>query len=738
MVVYRVIGHPTARADGLEKVTGKALYTADVKLPDTLWGKVLRSPFPHARITSVDSSRSAEVPGVHCVLTGSDVQGVLYGRRLRDIPVLAHERVRFVGEPVAAVAAIDEDIAQRALDLIDIEYEELPPVFDPLEALASDAPVLHPEVNTYAGLPEPVAKSSNAFATNTWGKGDPNEAFSLTDVVVENTFTTPQVHQAYLEPHSCAVWIDEQDVVQVWASNKAPYALRQQLSDALGIPEERIQLNHSYIGGDFGGKGSPLNVPLCYFLALNTGRPVKIVMDYVEEFMAANPRHAAIIRLKTGVKQDGTLLAHRAQITFNSGAYGGFKPGVNLHGGSAAAGAYKIPHVHIEAVQVYTNTVPCGHMRSPGEPQALFALESQIDIIARQLGIDPLEFRLKNLLERGDESAIGIRYKDIRAKETLRAATEAAEYHALKPLNVGRGMAIGDREAGGGESHSAVTLNPDGSIILSTPIFEQGTGSYTMLRQIVAEELGVSAEKVGLEMWNTGTVPFDSGVGGSRVTRIAVPAAYQAARRARDEVMRLAAEVLGWPREYIEFSGEEITHRDTEETRRWDDVLSEAGQAVTGRGAHADSGRTSITSFTAQVAEVSVDPETGEVKLLRLTTSHDIGRILNPIGHQGQINGAVLQGVGYALMEELEVEEGQVTTLSFGDYKIPTINDIPELQTVLLESNTGTGAYRTKGIGENPISPVAAAIANAVEDAVGVRIRDLPVTAEKVYRALNN
>ena len=673
---------------------------------------------------------------MHCVLTGSDVQGVLYGRRLRDIPVLADERVRFVGEPVAAVAAIDEDIAQRALDLIDIEYEELPPVFDPLEALASNAPVLHPDVNTYAGLPEPVAKSSNAFATNAWGKGDPNEAFSLADVVVENTFTTPQVHQAYLEPHSCAVWIDEQDVVQVWASNKAPYALRQQLSDALGIPEERIQLNHSYIGGDFGGKGSPLNVPLCYFLALNTGRPVMIVMDYVEEFMAANPRHAAIIRLKTGVNQDGTLLAHRAQITFNSGAYGGFKPGVNLHGAWAAAGAYKIPHVHIESVQVYTNTVPCGHMRSPGEPQALFALESHIDIMARQLGIDPLEFRLKDLLERGDESAIGIRYQDIRAKETLRAATEAAGYDALKPVNVGRGMAIGDRGAGGGESHSAVTLNTDGSIILSTPIFEPGTGSYTMLRQIVAEELGVSAEKVGLEMWNTGTVPFDSGVGGTRVTRIALPAAYQAARSARDEVMRLAAEVLGWPRESIEFSGEEITRRDTEETRRWDEVLSEAGQAAKGWGAYADSGPTSFTSFTAQVAEVSVDPETGEVKLLRLTTSHDVGRILNPIGHQGQINGAVLQGVGYALMEELEVDEGQVTTLSFGDYKIPTINDIPELQTVLLESDTGTGAYRTKGIGENPISPVAAAIANAVEDAVGVRIRDLPITAEKVYRAL--
>ena len=626
---------------------------------------------------------------MHCVFTGSDVQGALYGRRLRDIPVLAHERVRFIGEPVAAVAAIDEDIAQRALDLIDIEYEELPAVFDPLEALASGAPVLHPEVNTYAGLPEPLANPSNAFVTNTWGKGAPDETFTHADLVVENTFTTPQVHQAYLEPHSCAVWTDEQDLVQIWASNKAPYALRQQLSDALGISEKRIQLNHSYIGGDFGGKGSPLNVSLCYFLALNTGRPVKIVMDYVGEFMAANPRYSAIIRLKTGVKRDGKLLGRRAQIIFNSGAYGGFKPGVNFHGGSAAAGVYKIPHVQIEAVQVYTNTVPCGHMRSPGEPQALFALESHIDIIARQLGIDSLEFRLKNLLEQGDESAIGIRYEDIRAKETLSTATEAAGYHAPKPTNVGRGLAIGNREAGGGESHSAVTLKPDGSIILRTPIFEQVTGSYTMLRQIVAEELGVSPEKVGLEMWNTGAVPFDSGVGGSRVTRIAVPAAYQAARRATDEVLRLASELLGWLlREHIDLNGEEITHRDTEKARLWDAVLSEAGQSVMGWGAYTDSERAPITSVTAQVADVSVDPETGEVKLLRLTTSHDVGRILNPIGHQGQINGAVLQGIGYALMEELAVEEGRVTTLSFGDYKIPTINDIPELRTVLLESDT--------------------------------------------------
>lgn len=736
MVAYRVIGQPTRRPDGHDKVTGQAVYTADVKLEGTLWGKVLRSPFPHARIVSIDTSEAKRVPGVHAVLTGADMAGVLYGRRLRDVPPLAHEVVRFIGEGVAAVAAEDADMAQRALDLIEVEYDELPPVLDPMEAMREDATIIHPNVNDYAGLPEMLDKPSNVFARNVWEKGNLEQGFAESDLVIENTFNTSPIHQAYLETHTCLVWIDDDDRVQIWSSNKSPYALKQQLSDAVGIPAERILLNPGYIGGDFGGKGSPLNVPLCYYLALHSRRPVRMVMNYMEEFMAANPRHAAKIFLKTGVKRDGTLVAHEARVIFNSGAYGGFKPGVNLGGASRAGGANRIPNVYIEALQVYTNTVPCGHMRAPGEPQSLFAIESHMHDIARRLGIDPLEFRRHNLMDEGDETPTGATYDEVRAKETLDAAIETSEYDSPKPRNVGRGIAMGERGPGGGESRADVTLNPDGSVVLHTAVFEQGVGVYAILRQIVAEELGLSADRVDVEVWDTDAAPFDSGIGGNRVTRIASISTNQAVTEARQAVVALAAELLGWPEERIAFSGDEVRNLDTDEAQPWADLLGRAQQSITGEGVHRNFERVPITSFTAQVAEVSVDPETGEVKLLRFTSAHDVGQVMNPVGHQGQINGGVMQGIGYALMEELKIEDGQVTTLTFGDYKIPSIKDIPELRTVLLDPARGVGPYNIKSIGESPNGPVAAAIANAVEDAVGVRIKDLPITAEKVYRAL--
>ena len=309
---YTTIGQPTPRVEGQEKVTGATQYTADVALPGTLWGRALRSPLPHARIVRIDTSRAQQVPGVHVVLTGADVRGIRYGRRLFDVPVLAEDRVRFVGERVAAVAAEDKDAAEEALALIDVEYEELPAVFDPLEALEEDAPILHPEVNSYIGLPKPLEKPSNAFARDTWSKGNIDEGFAQADLIIENTFTVPRQHQAYLETHSCVVWLDDQGRVQVWASSKVPYQVKEQLSVALGLPKERIRLNPVAIGGDYGGKGSPMDIPLAYFLAVRTGRPVKMVMDYVEELTAGNPRHAAIIQLKTGVKRDGTIVAHQA------------------------------------------------------------------------------------------------------------------------------------------------------------------------------------------------------------------------------------------------------------------------------------------------------------------------------------------------------------------------------------------------------------------------------------------
>ena len=736
MVSYRVIGQSVPRTDGLEKVTGGARYTADVQLPGTLWAKSLRSPFPHARIRRVDTSRAQKAPGVHAVLTGEDVRGILYGRGLRDVPVLAQDRVRFIGERVAAVAAVDPEAAQQALEFIEVEYEELPAVFDPLEAMDKNAPILHPEVNSYAGLPKPLEEPSNAFARDTWERGDVEQGFRDADLIVENTFTVPRVHQAYLEPHACLVWIDGDDRVQVWAPNKAPHGLKRSMAAGLGIPEERICVNPTAIGGDFGGKGAAMDEPLCYFLALHTGRPVKMIMDYTEELTAGAPRHGGVMWMKTGVKRDGSMTAHQARLVFNGGAYGGLRPGVNLGGASHGAGIYRVPNAHIEVIRVYTNTIPGGQMRAPGEPQGIFAGESHIDCVARGIGMDPLEFRRKNLIGEGEETLTGSRYQEVRVQETLEAAAEAAGYRSEKPAYVGRGIAVGNRGPGGGETVSAVTLNPDGSVLLSTGVFDQGTGTYTTLQQVVAEELALPPERIGVTVWDTDLVAFDSGIGGSRGTRTASNAAFQAAQEVKSQLRHLAAELLGWPESQVTQEGDEISRQDTGERQRWDRLLVQVGHAITGQATVQDTGPAPVTGFTAQVAEVSVDPETGAVTLRRFTTAHDVGRIINPVGHQGQINGGVLQGIGYALMEELSVEEGRVTSAHFGDYKIPTIRDLPELRTVLVESDSGVGPYKIKGIGENPNIPVAAAIANAVEDAVGVRIRDLPITAEKVLAAL--
>ncbi len=342
MTSYRVIGQSVPRTDGPEKVTGAARYTGDIHLPGTLWGKTLRSPYAHARITRIDTSRAKALPGVHAVLTGEDVRGLLYGQVLKDVPVLTYDRVRFIGERVAAVAAVDKDTAQQATDLIEVEYEELPAVFDPEEALKEDAPLLHPDVNSYKGLIKPLEKPSNAYDREVWGRGDVAQGFAEADMVVENTFTTPRVHQSYLEPHAVLLWIDDEDRIQVWAANRLPHIMRNELALAIGVPEGRIRVNHAYIGGDFGGKHT-LDEPLCYFLALRTGRPIKMVMDYTEEFMATSPRHPSIVRLKTGVKRDGTLVACQAQLIFNSGAYAGHVSLLHLVGAEQAAGPYKTP-----------------------------------------------------------------------------------------------------------------------------------------------------------------------------------------------------------------------------------------------------------------------------------------------------------------------------------------------------------------------------------------------------------
>src|SRR5215510_367664 len=550
------IGQPTGHIEGPAKVTGRALYTADIMLPGMLWGKCLRSPFPHARILSIDVVQARQLPGVHAVLTGADLPEVRIGRFLLDIPVLARERVRFIGEKVVAVAAESPDIAEEALALIDVQYEELPAVFDPLAAMQKDAPRIHEHPDAYTHPPVPEAflhggtvqffpAIPNVVSQVVYRHGDLNTGFAQAERVFEHTFSVPAVHQGYIEPHACGVSI-EPNKINVWLSDKTPFVARGQFAAALGVPEDRIRVNPVAIGGDFGGKGSLMDSVLCYFLAQHSGRPVKMVMTYTEELMAGNPRHAAVLTFRTGVTRDGQMTARQARLIFNCGAYGAFTPLHTVHGGVHAGGPYRLPHLEIESLRVYTNTVPAGHMRAPGAPQTVFAVESHMDIMAHELGLDPVEFRRRNALAEGDPAPLGERWQHIRCQETLLAAVQAAGWGTAKPPHVGRGIGMYEREPGAvGPSSATLSIDANGQLTLLTGAADTGTGSYTVLQQIVAEELHVPLAAVTVVQGDTDTATFEVGAGGSRLTHTAGQATLAAARALKQALISLAAQRLG-------------------------------------------------------------------------------------------------------------------------------------------------------------------------------------------------
>ena len=773
---YSVIGQPIVRGEGPEKVSGQSVYASDVNLPGLLWGKILRSPLPYARIVSIDTTRAKALPGVHAVITGQDIPDRRVGRLLRDCPVLCRDQVLFVGDKVAAVAAEDPDIAEEALLLIDVEYEDLSPVFDPEEAMDDGAPALHEGMASYPGLPQPPSGVNNVFAYNVWDKGDIEQGFAESDLIFEHTFTTQLHHQAYLEPHACVVDIDDDGRVQIWACNKGPFMLREQLAAVWDMPQGNILVNPTNIGGDFGGKGSFMDIPLCYYLAKAAGRPVKMVMDYVQELMAGNPRHPATITIKTGMKADGRIWARQARCVFNSGAYGAFKPRVHLRGADHSGGPYRIPNVHIDSYMVYTNNIPCGHMRAPAKPQVAFAVESHMDLIAREMGMDPYEFRMLNVLQDGDSNPVGEEWENIRAGEVLQQAAEAAGWDTAKaPANpgnlVGRGISISDQPPGSGMSSAEVRMDADGRATLLMSLWDTGTGAHTVLRQMVAETLTIPIEDVGVVIRDTDAVGFESGPGGSRVTYTSGQSTVGAAEDLKEQLTVLAAEYMGASADTVTLEAGRFAVGPSTGSGRAGDATTPAhgepvepaapsfdrlrtsgersmslkdvaAQAVTAMGDDLTAEKTytappsEYTSYCAQVAEVEVDPETGEVKVTKFITAHDVGTVLNPLFHQGQIEGGVIQGLGYALMEEMETEEGRIANLSLGDYKIPTIKDVPELVTVLLEDGGGPAPFESKGIGESSNTPVAAAIANAVQDAIGAPVMQLPVTAERVLRAI--
>lgn len=730
------------RVEGPAKVTGEARYTADILLPGMIWGKVLRSPLPHAKIVSIDTREAEQMPGILAVLTAKDLPDLLTGRLVYDMPVLAIDRVRFIGEKVAVVAAEDPDMAEDALASIDVEYEEMPAVFDAHEAMNPEAPLLHPDYRSYAHAPEKFFSDiPNVHSHVTWELGDIDKGFALAKQVFEHTFNTPAVHQGYIEPHASVVAIDPDGRVNVWLSNKMPVRARELLADVIELPEERIVVHLAQIGADFGGKGSLMDAPLCYHLAKRTGRPVKMVMTYTEELMAGNPRHPTSIFLRTGVTEEGQIVARQAKVVFNSGAYAAFKPVpfVNIPGAKDAAGVYGTPHIRIDAYSVYANCVPSGHFRAPGDLQVNFAVESSMDMIAEDLGLDRLEFRKQNLLKDGDWVPGGPQLEEVRVAETLAAAVKASSWNQPKSQpNRGLGLAVSHRLIGTGEANTQLTLKEDGTIQVLTPVPEVGTGAHTILQQIVAETLFLPLDQVRVETASD-IFKTDSGSGASRVTYVGGQVVQQAAGELMKLILAAGAKGLGCAENEVVFEGGRVVRSDSDGSLSLVEVAKLGGDGKSvlrvKKLLNLSEGPP-MTTFTAQVVELEVDPETGQIRLLDVVTAHDVGTIINPLGHQGQIEGGLLQGVGFGLLEELRIEDGQVSTLNLGDYKLPNIRDIPPLTTVLVEEELGPAPFHGKAIGESSITPTGAAIANAVYDAVGVRFHDLPINAEKVYWAL--
>jgi CO/xanthine dehydrogenase Mo-binding subunit len=749
--VADALAEPEYRVEGHLKVTGRARYAADVRQAGMLHSIYVRSPYAHARIRSVDVSQALKVPGVHAVLTGADLPDhARFGRRIQDWPVLASDRVRFVGDRVAAIAAETRQAAEEAALLVRVEYDELAVVGTVDDALADGSPVLHPDAGQYTyfgkrpAVPHPNVQGQ--VVVEIGSAAEREAAFAGAYRVFEHTFRTPRQHQGHIEPHACAAWIEADGRVRVVSTNKTPFALRQQISRTTGVAEAQIVVDSAFIGGDFGGKGTSFDEYTCYFLARATGRPVKAEMRYVDELGAGNPRHAATLHLRTAVDREGRFLAHETRVVFDGGAYAAGKPidGLVVRGGLATLSPYRVPLTRLELTSVYTNNVPGGHMRAPGEVQALFAGESHIDLIARDMGIDPIELRLRNAVRDGETNADGEKIRESRVVDVLQAARRELRWDEARPDGRGRGVAVDIRHVGGGKAALRFRLRAEtGEVEVLTGMVDQGAGAHTVIRRVAAAALSVAPRRIVVRYADTGEAPQDPGAGGSRVTHVIGQATLDGSTRLKTTLEDLAAEAYGWPAGEVRLEGDRFVAGD--ESASFDEVAARLGRgaAVEASGAYDDAaahGHEEGGDFNSSVyaVEVEVDRETGTVRVVEAVQVVDVGTIINPLAHQGQLNGGFAFGVGAALMEELPVDEGgKVTALSLGEYKLPTAMDMPPLRTVLLRTDIGPGPFGAKAVGEVTNSGVAPAIANAIADAIGVRLYELPLTSERVLAALN-
>jgi len=748
----RVAGRRLNRIDGVGKVTGRHVYAADFSLPGMLFGKVLRSTEARARIVRLDVAKARALPGVRCILTASDLPALRFGTAVKDRAVLADGEVRFVGEAIAAVAATSLEIAEQAVRLIEIEYETLPAVFDPEQAIARGAPLVHEHWDRYAALPV-FDRLGNMPGRCSMTHGDVEAAFASAYRIYEHRFSTQLVHPGYTEPRAAvASWDGNGDLV-VWANTQLPFDMKNMLAEILDLPARKVRVIVPGIGGGFGGK---LRVGVEHFaawLARKSGRPVKVMTTSEEELLDAYPRQPTIVELKTGVSRDGRLVARKGRVIVDCGAYANSGPPTVAIALQVLAGPYRSANLALEGIAAYTNKGSTGSFRAPAGPMANFAVESQIDIIADDLGIDPLELRLRNVFREGDEGPAGEKVVGVSIEECLTKAADAIGWKDRKPSQGrGKGIACSWWLTTGGSSGVYVKINPEGTVSLVSGAVEIGTGALTGAAQILAEELAVDLTDIDVTDVDTEVAPFDHGAQGSRTAFSVGNACRIAAADLRRQIFAIAAQQWGVAPEDMVLQDKGVVLGNKRMSlaevaslsQRSGGGLISHGTAIQPMPAH-DPSRVknhplpawTSPSFHAHATEVSVDQATGEITIERYVVVQDVGFAINPTYIEGQIEGGVAQGIGQALSEEIVYAEGRVLNANLTDYKMPTAMDAPRVDCILVEHPSINGPYGAKGVGEPPCIQPPAAIANAVAAATGVRVHALPITAEKIALALH-
>ncbi|HEX7297552.1 MAG TPA: xanthine dehydrogenase family protein molybdopterin-binding subunit [Solirubrobacteraceae bacterium] len=751
-----VLGGRYQRPDGLGKVTGAARYAADLSVPGLAHACFLYAERPHARIVKLDTARARSLPGVLAILTHEDVPPVRYGMFVKDRTLFATDVVRFEGEIVAAVAAVTPELARTARSLIEVEYEPLDPILSAEAALEADSPLVHPDWEDYA-IRDGVDRRANDGGHFTTVKGDVEQGFAEADVVLREIYRTDMSHAVPIEPHAIlAEWRGES--VTIHSTTQVPYPARSGVAETLQMPESRVRIVVPPLGGGFGGKCDFHFEAHVAALARAAGRPVRLVFSRREEFVATDKvRHPMVIELETGAKSDGTITARRARLVLDSGAYVGDALFAAEIGLMMVTGAYRIPHVHASAHTVYTNKTPAGSVRAPGGPQVCWAVEQHTDVLAAKLGLDPRELRLRNLVREGDTGPTGQRFDHNGAVECLERATEKAGWGKPLEEDEALGIACGWWFSLPVPSGAYVKLNGDGSGSIITGAQENGSGSVMALALLAAEELGMRPEDFSITYQDTDVGPWDLGSAGSQTTINNGRAVIAAATEVREQLLELASEELEASPSDLELVDGQVQVRGASSRAVSIATLAakaHGGALLLGRGSGLPPavpehdlagcvGRLGYSAFAApsfycHVARVRVDRATGVVRVLEMTAAHDFGRVLNPTGAEGQVEGGVVHGVGIALLEGTAFEDGHQRNPHLLDYKLQTGADAPPINVIFVDTKTPTGfPHDAKAVGEPPVVPPAAAVANAIAAAAGARVRRLPMTPERVWSAIN-